>query len=180
MNVVQAEVRPRFIEVGKTFRKHFGEPHRIYYPGCGNDITPAIAFPQSHITFLDVEDWRREITKQIPGATVIQMDAKKYKAPQPFDLVIDIHSHAPFVSEIKDLKIGGWLLISNKTSEEAFRSEAMALSGVMLEAKGDASSYVLIKNNLARFEEVEEEVKEISFSNDRKIKAPYYIFRKVS
>lgn len=178
---MEAEIREGFLEVCGLFEQSFGTPKRIYYPACGNDATPSIAFPDSEIVYLDPNRTAlRAIQKKIPTAYTVEGVAEEYTPNQQFDLVIDVHSFAPFEAEIKDLQTNGLLFIANKMSDRAFDSKDMKLVGVILDRddKNKTQTPILHTSALRKFEEEDPTHPKISFSNRRKIKAAYYIFRK--
>ena len=177
----EPDIRSGSIEMYGLFTAEFGKPKKVYYPGCGTDLTPGVAFPESSVVFLDPEPWEDVIASHLPKVVFVQRKAEDYSFSSEFDLVINIHSHAPFLHQVKDLKRGGYLIISNKTSDHAFDDVQFELVGVISENRnkdGDHQSYDLLTMGLQIFIEEEAEPEEYSFSNRRKIKAPYYIFRK--
>lgn len=166
----------------RLFSATFGTPRNVYYPGCGNDTSPTIAFPESTIIFLDpLHDGLKEIKKEFPNAVTVCARAEDVPLGAKYDLVLDIHSHAPFEAEIRDLKVGGHLLIANKMSDRAFEHQKLMLVAVTpwkseYAEDGLAGMEVV---NLERYKEIEPNPPRFSFSNKRKIKAPFYVFRKI-
>jgi hypothetical protein len=173
----KAEVNSVHLKLYEYFTSMFGTPSNVYYPGCGNDATPGLGFPESRVVFLDSEPKAAIITSRIPSAYFIRSKAEDYSSSTPFDLVIDMHSHAPFADEVKDLKVGGHLIIADKMADRAFDDPRFELVGA---AKykyedGNAVDVVLSTNDLEKH--LEEEPRQmISFSSRRKNKAAYYIF----
>lgn len=177
---VRAEVRHDFVILGSLFRNHFAKPERVYYPGCGYDATPAIAFYGSAVTFLDIAaDGLKAIRQLLPNATTVLAPAESFAPEMPFDLVIDSHSHAPFEAEVKDLKSGGHLIIATKGSDKAFNSDKFTLVGaVHIVRGGGIYTQSLVTENLVKYKEIDPEHHQFSFSNSRRLKATQYIFRK--
>jgi hypothetical protein len=178
MTRIKAEIRKEFLEAGKLYISRFEYPKSVYYPGCGVDATPGIVFEESRLVFLDTENWRKQIIKAVPTATFVHGDARSYRAGYEFDLVIDIHSHAPFVEEARELKTGGHLIIATKGSDRAFDSSSFGLVGAMVMTQD--GTLELVTEQLEKFREEAETSSEFSFSNRRKIKANYYVFQKRS
>lgn len=175
------EIRERQIALYLAYIDYFGKPENVYYPGCGPDATPGLAFPESNVVFLDIKDWRKVILTRIPNAKVIYLPTEEFVSSVQFDLVINMHSHAPFLSQVKDLKINGHLVIANKMSEYAFSHHSFELIGVVVEESGSDGNYLSSKLVTEELEIYEEEgTDDNPFSNNRKVKVPYYIFRKNS
>jgi hypothetical protein len=170
------EIRQHFLAVSRVFVRAFGNPQRIFYPGCGNDGTPSRAFPDADIVYLDIaEHGLAEIRSAFPGARTVHAPAEAYASSEPFDLVLDIHSHAPFEAEVRQLKRGGYLLVANKTSDRAFDSSSFKLVAA-IHVEGCEMRVELA--NLEKYREVDPEPPRFSFSNTRKLKAQYYVFRR--
>jgi hypothetical protein len=162
----------------KAFALRFGKPSTVYYPGCGNDASPSVAFPDAQIIYLDpVQAGLKEIQTQFPQAVVVIGVAEDALAGAQYDLVLDIHSHAPFDMEIRDLRRSGHLLIATKRSDHAFDSPRLELAGAM---QPTASAMLVDTENLDRYKEEDQNHPKFSFSNRRLIKAPFYVFNKIA
>lgn len=173
-------VNSDLLVLGDLFWRRIAKPARVYYPGCGTDATPGVVFLESHVVFLDCESFGLEcIRKLLPNSELVHARAESYSPQQPFDLVIDMHSHAPFDAEVKDLRSGGHLIIANKMSDNAFDSplfELVAVFVVNRENEPEDVRHGLILKGLDAYEE--QGTGNNPFSNRRKLKARYYVFRK--
>ncbi len=174
---------PSVVDVCEKFAKTFGKPESVYYPGCGDDSSPYVGFPDTDIVFVDPEE--RSIASLVcecPNATTICTKAENVRRGRKFDLVLSVHSHAPFEAEIWDLKIGGRLIIANKMSDRAFEhSKQLALvgacrwkTGYVHDGLGDIET-----SDLDKYKEVDPNYRIPTFSNRRKIKAAFYIFERI-
>lgn len=174
---LQAEVNSLHLKLYTYFLNTFGTPGNVYYPGCGNDATPGLGFPESRVVFLDPELKEAIITSCIPSAYFIRSKAEDYNSSIPFDLVIDMHSYAPFADEVKDLKVGGHLIIADKMADRAFDDPRFELVGAAEYKYEDdnAVDVVLSINDLEKHLE-EEPRQTISFHSRRKNRAAFYVF----
>jgi hypothetical protein len=159
----------------------FGNPNRIYYPGCGSDSSPSQGFPNSHITYLDINNSGLSlIRKTVPGVTTVHSQAERWRSVDSFDMVLSIDSRAPFDDEVKDLKIGGHLLISNKMSDRALDSLRFTLIGIIFtDGRFDGRVETGI---LDKYKEDDPDYVPSYFknSNRRKEKPAFYVLEKVS
>lgn len=164
------------IKACRAFVKHFGTPPTVYYPGCGNDWSPSEALKNSTIVYLDpVQAGLDEIKAHIPHAITICAKAEDVAPGARYDLVLNMHSHAPFEVQVRDLRRGSDLLIANKMSDAAFDHDGMELVAAM-NLRSDA--LVMDAVDLEKYLEEDPEAPKIRWTNRRKIKAPYYVFRK--
>ncbi|HTR18411.1 MAG TPA: hypothetical protein VMH91_00285 [Candidatus Paceibacterota bacterium] len=123
-----------------------------------------------------------EIKKEFPNAVTICQKAEDIPPGAKYDLVLDIHSHAPFEAEIRDLRIRGHLLIANKGSDRAFDNQQLELIAV-IPWKSEYSEDGLAgveRSGLERYKEIDPNHPKFSFSNKRKVKASFYVFRKIA
>lgn len=177
------DARPHEILVLEAYRARFGDPEMVYYPGCGGDVTPSRVFLQSKITYLDIPDSPIESVRQFVRDVdrVVSSTAEAFEAEYSFDLVLSIHSHAPLVSELKDLKSGGYLLMANKMADQAFGDEDLTLVGVF-QYQEDGESNVLavdlVQDNIGKYSELDPEHPVVSFTNARLHQVPFYLFQK--
>jgi len=177
------DARPHEILVLEAYRAIFCDPEAVYYPGCGGDVTPSSVFLQSRITYLDIPDSPIESVRQVVRKVdrVVSSTAEEFEPESSFDLVLSIHSHAPLVSELKDLKSGGHLLMANKMADQAFGSEGLLLVGVF-KYQEDGESNVLavdfMQEGIEKYTEADPEPPVFSFTNARLHQAPFYLFQK--
>ena len=172
-------VNPRVANACVLFAKYMGRPSRVYYPACGKDASPPEAFPGAYVVYLDIEEQGLlEIQREYADARAVHLPAEVYDPDGRFDFVLSVHSHAPFEAEIKFLQKDGFLLIANKMSDRAFDHPNLELVAVITEQPGEGRE--MLFTDLERFEEVDPSPEEFSFSNRRKIKAPFYVFRKIA
>jgi hypothetical protein len=179
---IPKEPRKDQMIISKKFAENLGNPKKMFYPACGTDITPTKAFPEADITYLDVPGPVIEAVRDVVGktSTVIASKAEDYNAPEEFDLVLSVHSHAPHEHEVKDLKKGGRLLIANKCSDPAFENKDLKLVGVFHEKNDENGSVtdVNIKTEKLRKYKKIDPKKQSPFVNSRKHYANYYLFQK--
>src|SRR4051812_31390858 len=98
-----------------AYAAQFGMPTHVYYPACGNDASPSVAFPEAKITYLDIDaGGLLQIKNAYPDAMVVHRPAETMPSGGIYDLTIDIHSHAPFEAETRHMMPGNHLLIANK------------------------------------------------------------------
>lgn len=181
------DIRPDALLLYLAYEKQFGIPSQVFYPGCGTDVTPAKAFTNSKVIFLDPSESAKNTFTKKPYSFV-PTNAENYQAESQHDLVIDMHSQANLQAEIKDLKIGGKLLISNKTAEPAFANSNLKLVGIV---KDSHKQPVTIETtNLEEYTDVDprynptmeliERLGIFGFKNYRKTSAEFYIFEKIA
>ncbi len=154
----------------------YGEPNRVYCPGCGNDASPSVVFPNATIVYLDPNVvGLAEIKDEFPDAEVVHATAEEYAPKGEFGLVVSMRAHAPMTAQIRSLRVGGHVLIDNTFSERAFESPGLELIAAITE---DSGMYAIIAGDMARFLEVDPDNNPYDFTNSRKEKAAYYVFRK--
>ena len=194
-NAVDADVdiRAYFVSVLNEFKETFGVPERIFYPACGNDASVIYAFKDcdAKIVYLDPSNSILDVQKHVENQADIKASLKFLKSKiqdfvndeefkARFDLLISIHSHAPFEQEIASLKSGGYLIIATKGSDKALDSSELELrSAVHIHEDNSGERRVIFDTDTDRYYELDPEVQGMTFSNRRKCKANFYIFRKI-
>ena len=166
------------VQACRLFERQFGKPNRVYYPGCGNDSSPSTAFPGIPIVYCDpVQEGLFEIARESPKSVFVCDRAENAPADTfIYDLVLDVHSHAPFEAEIRDLRVGGYLLIANKKTKHTFEHPELELAAAINELDGYAT---LDAYGLERYIALDPNPSANSFSNNRLLKARFYVFRKI-
>jgi len=160
----------------RAYAKHFGTPGTVFYPGCGNDASPSLALPNSAVINLDpVQRGLDEIKAQHAAAITVCAKAEDVPPGARYDLVVDVHSHAPFAARVRDLKRGGNLLVANKTSDDAFDSSEFELVAVMI---GTDEDLRVVVDDIEKYVEEDPNAPKVRMHNRRKTRAPFYVFRK--
>lgn len=79
------------VQLWKGVTKHLGfSPNTVYYPGCGEDVTPTIAFPDSRVVYVDTHSSSMEMLRRL-GLEAYSGDAEEQCWYDGKDIV-DSHS----------------------------------------------------------------------------------------
>lgn len=167
---------PHVIAACAAFANRFGTPVNVFYPGCGSDSSPSVAFPDSTVVYCDPNaQGLDEIKREFRTAITLESTVEDVQPGARYELVLNVHSQGPFEAQIRDLRRGGHLLIMNKMSDQAFDHQDLVLVAAM-NSQGD--KLVVDTDDLERYYEEDPTAPKVSFSNRRKIKALFYVFCK--
>jgi hypothetical protein len=96
------------------FKKKFGKPQRVLYPGCSGHVIDKL-FPGAEIVYVDPDEAVMSALREAIGlmSTAVIMGIENYHAPDQFDLLFSLNSHGDMVQQLKDLKQGGYVFCNN-------------------------------------------------------------------
>jgi len=137
------DCKPKFFEntarAYNEFQRVFGIPNKIFYPGCGADITPVKAFPNSQVTLLDIDDSAAAIVRSA-GIPILNMPVEKYKGKH--DLIILLNSTFSPGLATPFLERGGKIIANNYFAiPDYLKDMGYPILG-LFEDKGDRSIFV--------------------------------------
>ncbi len=106
------------IESYNLFRNKIYEPKNVLYTSCDLDGTPLRAFPNSQVTFIDInkkaiDAMKRNQEFQDPRITLINGDVKEYQGKNLHDLVILLNPSIESKVILPYLSDGGYILAND-------------------------------------------------------------------
>ncbi len=181
----EVEVRQDQMRAFDLFKQEFGYPEMVLYSGCGTDSTVAFAFQDARQIFCvdpndiyisTLEKYLKDKSHDLYAKIQFLNQGTETIPYGNFDLVVSIHSQAPFNAEFDKIKPGGYLFICRKRSDYALDHSALRLLGVI--DMTNSNEPQLITDKLDDYYEIDPDAPEITFGNRRRLQAEFYIFRK--
>ena len=84
---IEIEFGKRLVENYRFFGEYIYSPRSVLYPGCSDDASPAIGFPDADVTFLDVLEEPIQALMAC-GDTAIKGNIQRYAPQELHDLLI--------------------------------------------------------------------------------------------
>jgi hypothetical protein len=85
---------------------------RVYYPGCGIDVTPSEVFPESSIIYADMDLSVVSLLRE-NSLNALVLDANEFAPLKPMDVVIVWNSGVDPEVATSSLRLGGCLLCND-------------------------------------------------------------------
>ena len=116
---VEQELKPYIGDTAAydTFREHLHlDIKTIYYPCCGNDVTPSSAFPDAKVTYLEIDPKIVDVLKNAQFDAVVG-DATTFKLEELADAVVVMNPGGipleAFDKFLDNIRSGGYVLCNN-------------------------------------------------------------------
>lgn len=143
---LEAEIEPRpsddLVESYKVIARSLGlRPKNIYYPCCGGDTSPSMAFPDSRVIYVDLDE-KVVVAMQKGGYEIYQASAVDYVPEVAPDLLVLMNPEIKTESMRRTLRSGGYLFCSDYhgVATDTRSDERFELIGIVKRDEGDIFS----------------------------------------
>jgi hypothetical protein len=108
-------------------------PDVVYHPGSGHDVSPSVAFPESEVVYVDVDEAAMDDLAHA-GYEAVGADATGHELAMDADLIV--FRNAGLIEEAvvdANLRPGGWVLANDhlESARHLMRLDALELVGVV-------------------------------------------------
>jgi hypothetical protein len=108
-------------------------PDVVYHPGSGHDVSPSVAFPESQVVYVDIDEAAMDDLTRA-GYEAVGADATGHELATGADVLV--FRNAGLVEEVvvdANLRLGGWVLANNhlESARHLVRMDTLELVGVV-------------------------------------------------
>lgn len=132
-----------FVEALRNFAERFGEPKVVYYPSSSTDVTPAVAFPNARIIFLDIDQDAMNKLKE-SGKEAVEASAITYIPDVKVDLLILFNPAIDAKLPARHVKLGGFVFCNNwhASARQLAENDEFELVGIAINEKNSKITFV--------------------------------------